>query len=375
MSSRLESKSDPKDFSGHSMTTSLARMGALVRYSVRATSHIVSVITLLAICCAVTDAQTAGSILHVEFVNATSYFSGYCALADVGKNSNKLTRPTPVPPFVIGVGIADIVSVNGTPVKGTAIEGFNGTLLSPTMTSGRAIGDFTAAPTNATFELTFLNPDGTLIGTLEIHGQGTSSDLRPPGAPSDVPGGSVYSVVGGTGPFLGVRGYFAPVQDSISPERQTTDCEDPSYRRINADPGGNKRHPVLYLIPLTQPQILMTPNGPAIVHASDGTLVTTAKPAKAGEILSLFASGLGPTKPGVDPGQPFPATPLQPVNSPVQVLLNGEPGVVSYAGGYPGAVDGYQVNFRVPDDAAPGQVSIQLTSAWISGAPVSMPLQ
>ena len=370
------------------MTTSLTTTGTLltggailvpfatlVRYLVRATRRVGTVITVLATWEAIASAQTTGSILHVEFVNATAYFSGYCALTDIGKNSNKLTRPTPVPPFVIGVGIADIVSVNGTPVKGTAIEGFNGTLLSPTMTSGRAIGDFTAAPTNATFELTFLNLDGTLIGTLEIHGQGTSSDLRPPGAPSDIPGGSVYSVVGGTGPFLGVRGYFAPVQDTISPERQTTDCEDPSYRRINADAGGNKRHPVLYLIPLMQPQILMTPNGPAIVHASDGTLVTAAKPAKAGEILSLFASGLGPTKPGVNPGQPFPATPLQPVNSPVQVLLNGEPGVVSYAGGYPGAVDGYQVNFRVPDDAAPGQASIQLTSAWISGPPVSMLLQ
>jgi hypothetical protein len=353
----------------------LAPLAAVIVYSGRATRRVGTVITLLTTCGALANAQTIGSILHVEFVNATSYFSGYCALADVGKNSNKLTRPTPVPPFVTGVGVADIVSVNGTPVKGTAIEGFNGTLLSPTMTSGRAIGDFTAAPTNATFELTFLNPDGTLIGTLEIHGQGTSSDLRPPGAPSDIPGGSVYSVVGGTGPFLGMRGYFAPVQDSISPERQTTDCEDPSYRRINADPGGNKRHPVLYLIPLTQPQILMTPNGPAIVHASDGTLVTTAKPAKAGEILSLFASGLGPTKPGVDPGQPFPAAPLQPVNSPVEVLVNGQPGNVSYAGGYPGAIDGYQVNFRVPDGATPGQASVQLTSAWISGPPVSMPLQ
>jgi hypothetical protein len=353
----------------------LSPLAAVVPYSVRTTRQIGTVITLLATCGAMANAQTTGSVLHVEFVNAAAYFSGYCAVASIGMNSNKLTRPTPIPPFVGGVGVADIVSVNGTPVKGTAIESFNGALLSPTMTPGKSIGDFTAAPTNAAFELTFLNLDGTLIGTLEIHGQGTSSDLRPPGAPSAIPGGSVYTVVGGTGPFLGVRGYFAPVQDSISPERQTTDCEDPSYRRLNADPGGNKRHPVLYLIPLTPPQILITPNGPAIVHASDGTLVTTAKPAKAGEILSLFASGLGPTRPGVDPGQPFPTAPLQPVNSPVQVLVNGEAGSVSYAGGYPSAVDGYQINFQVPNDATPGQASIQLTSAWISGPPVSMPLQ
>ena len=99
------------------------------------------------------------------------------------------------------------------------------------------------------------------------------------------------------------------------------------------------------------------------------------KPAKAGEVLTLFASGLGPTRPGVDPGQPFTANPLLVVNSPVQVLVNGDPGDVLYAGGFPGAVDGYQVNFRIPGGAKPGQASLQLTSAWISGPPVSIPVQ
>jgi len=154
---------------------------------------------------------------------------------------------------------------------------------------------------------------------------------------------------------LGARGYFQPIQDSLSGERQTTDCEGPAYRRMNADSGGNKRHPILYLIPLTQPQILSTPNGPAVVHASDFTLVTAAKPARAGEALTLFAAGLGPTRPGVDPGQPFTANPPQIVNSPVQVLVNGSPGDTLYAGGYPGAADGYQVNFRVPETPRQGR--------------------
>jgi uncharacterized protein (TIGR03437 family) len=100
--------------------------------------------------------------------------------------------------------------------------------------------------------------------------------------------------------------------------------------------------------------------------------VTAGKPAKAGEFLTLFASGLGPTRPGIDPGEPFTADPLQVVNSPVQVLVNGSPADVLYAGGYPGAVDGYQVNFRVPDGATAGQASLQLTSAWIGGPSVSI---
>ena len=119
----------------------------------------------------------------------------------------------------------------------------------------------------------------------------------------------------------------------------------------------------------------MTAAGPAVVHASDFSLVTAAKPAKAGEILSLFANGLGPTRPGVDFGQPFPLNPPQTVNSPVDVTVNGTPTEVLYAGGYPGAVDGYQVNFRVPANATPGTVTFRLTAGFIPGGAVTIPLQ
>jgi hypothetical protein len=236
---------------------------------------------LVAMCVVPAEAQTAGSILHVELVNATAYFRGYCSLADQGKNPNKLSRPAPAPAFPTGVGIADIVSVNGQPVKGTAIESLNGTLISPNMTPGRAIADHTGSPAAAAWELTFLNLDSTLIGTIEISGQGTSADFRPPSAPREFPGGSVYTVTAGTGVFLGVRGYFAPVQDTVSPERQTTDCEDPAFRRINADAGGNKRHAVLYLIPLDQPQVAVVAGAPAIYH-SDLTPLSATKLATSG---------------------------------------------------------------------------------------------
>jgi uncharacterized protein (TIGR03437 family) len=53
----------------------------------------------------------------------------------------------------------------------------------------------------------------------------------------------------------------------------------------------------------------------------------------------------------------------------------GKLGDVLYAGGYPGAVDGYQVNFRVPDGIATGLASLQLTSAWIAGSEVKIAIQ
>jgi uncharacterized protein (TIGR03437 family) len=117
------------------------------------------------------------------------------------------------------------------------------------------------------------------------------------------------------------------------------------------------------------------PAGPAITHSSDFSLVSASKPATAGEILSVFVRGPGPVKAGVDPGQPFPSSPLAIVNSPVAVTVNGNAAEVLAAVGYPGAVDGYQVNFRVPPDTAKGPASIQVRAAWISGAAVSIPVQ
>jgi uncharacterized protein (TIGR03437 family) len=149
-------------------------------------------------------------------------------------------------------------------------------------------------------------------------------------------------------------------------------AEDPANRRIN---GGGTIRFFLHVIPVTTPQIATTAGGPAVTHSSDFSLVTASKPAAAGEILSLFATGLGPTNPGVDPGQPFPSNPAAAVNSPVDVTVNGKPAEVLGAVGYPGVVDGYQVNFRVPPDTGKGLAAIQVSAAWVASTAVNITVQ
>lgn len=333
--------------------------------------RVIVIFTLLAACTPRAEAQApVGSMLRIEIENITLYIFD-CPNSQIDRNPNKLDRPVSRTGIESGFAIGDIVSVNGSPVKGIAFESIYAAIgSSPNPSPGQAITD---APITGViqWDLDFLNPNGTVIGAVRI--SGIAGGLPPPGAPREIATGQ-YIITGGTGAFFGVRGYYQPVQDPVMGERVTSACEDPSLRRTFAE-GRGKRHPVLYLVPLEQPQIITTANGPAIVHANDFPLVTAQKPAKAGEILTLFASGLGPTRPGVDPGQPFTASPQQGVNSPVQVLVNGNPGDVLYAGGYPGAVDGYQVNFRVPDGTASGPASVKLTSAWIAGPEVKLPIQ
>ena len=198
---------------------------------------------------------------------------------------------------------------------------------------------------------------------------GLTRGSPPPGAPL-VQTGDTMAIVCGTGAFLGLRGQ-AGVIDLRSP-RQASAAEDPANRRIN---DGATRSYVLHLIPISTPEIVMMGTSSAIVHSSDSSLVTVAKPARAGEVLTLYATGLGPTRNGVDPGKPFPATGLQLVSSPVHVAVNGRTVPAMYAGGYPGAVNGYQVNFRLPDDTALGVATLSLTAAWITGSEVKIPVQ
>jgi uncharacterized protein (TIGR03437 family) len=119
--------------------------------------------------------------------------------------------------------------------------------------------------------------------------------------------------------------------------RTASVTEDPAFRRRN---GGGKARFVETLIPLAVPQIVTASGGSAVIHSSDFSLVSASKPAVAGETLSVFVTGLGPTRPGVDPGSPFPASPLAVVTSPVDVLVNGRSAEVTAAVGFPGAVAG-----------------------------------
>src|SRR5262249_52011805 len=139
--------------------------------------------------------------------------------------------------------------------------------------------------------------------------------------------------------------------------------EDPANRRRN---GGGTWRWVAHLIPMSAPQILTTASEPAVFH-SDFSPVTAARPARSGGGLIVQATGLGPTVPGVDPGQPFPTGATLPVNSPLAVTVNGRDAEVVNGCGWPGLVDTYRVDFRVPSGMAAGTASVQLSAAWIAG--------
>jgi hypothetical protein len=309
-------------------------------------------------------------ILQIDFENNVQYNQDIADISKLATDPGKTTAAASKN-FMSNVVIADIVAVNGRPARGIFFRERRTISLTPSPGPGQAIADVARSFSGFQTAFEILQQDGTPIGTIFLSGFGGGSP-PPPGAPL-VQTLSNLAIVGGTGAFLGSRGQGgeAPIPGS-SGARQASMSEDPSNRRIN---GGGKQRWVLHLIPMFRPQIVTTPAGPAVTHSSDFSPVTASKPAAPGEILSLFATGLGPTRPGVDPGQAFTSDPLQVVNSPVDVLVGGKPAEVLAAVGYAGTVDGYQVNFRIPPDVAKGPAAIRVSAAWIAGPPVSIAVQ
>jgi uncharacterized protein (TIGR03437 family) len=311
------------------------------------------------------------SILQIDVANNVLYQEDTSDVSKFATDTNVVAVLHGAKNFNRAVGVADIVAINGQPVTGTHIRSAVNVFLSTARVSGQAIAD-TGRIAVAVFTFEILKSDGTPIGTIVTNGFGGGS--APPGAPLTATGGSNFVITGGTGAFLGARGQMELVANppGVASQRGASITEDPANRRLNG--GGTQRY-VVHLIPMESPEIAMLPAGPAITHSGDFSLVTASKPATAGEILSIFARGLGPVNPGVDPGQPFPSSRLANVNSPVEVTVNGKAAEVLGAAGYPGAVDGYQVNFRVPPDAAKGVATIQVSAAWIAGNVVQIAVQ
>ena len=267
--------------------------------------------------------------------------------------------------FFVVTLIADIVAVNDIPAKGTYVGRTRPIISSPNPAGGGAIADVTrTAMREHIFEI--LRTDGTEVGT--IISTGFSGGEAPPGTGAPSGEKANWVIVGGTGAYIGARGQVGGTGHS---GRAASMAEDPGKRRDNH---GNTNQFILHVVPLDPPHIVSTPAGPAIFH-SDLDRITAGKPAIAGEVLSLFATGLGPTSPDVDLTQPFPLSPPSTVNAPVTVTVGGIAADVVSVLGVPAAWNGYRVDFRVPANTGGGVKPVVLTAAWIPAAPVEIAVQ
>jgi uncharacterized protein (TIGR03437 family) len=105
-------------------------------------------------------------------------------------------------------------------------------------------------------------------------------------------------------------------------------------------------------------------------------IVDAQHPVKPGDVLTLYALGLGPVNVDLSPDKITPAGPLVKVTSPVVVSIGGVSTTPSFAGMSAGSVGLYQVNVTVPSGvAASDEAPIIVTVGSVSSMVVTIPLQ
>jgi uncharacterized protein (TIGR03437 family) len=91
-----------------------------------------------------------------------------------------------------------------------------------------------------------------------------------------------------------------------------------------------------------------------IIRAANNQLVTPTNPINPGDVLTIYATGLGGTTPPVATGMPAPSNPLPLATVVPSVTLGGVNLTIDYAGLTPGEVGVYQINASVPHGVPQG---------------------
>jgi uncharacterized protein (TIGR03437 family) len=114
----------------------------------------------------------------------------------------------------------------------------------------------------------------------------------------------------------------------------------------------------IYVIPAPGVQVLADANAPA----------------KPGDILQIYCTGLGPVSPPVTAGAATPSDALRNTATPVTLTIGGAGATVLFAGLTPGFTGLYQINAIVPAGVR-GQVPVTATVGTYSSVPVTMAVQ
>jgi len=112
--------------------------------------------------------------------------------------------------------------------------------------------------------------------------------------------------------------------------------------------------PVTIMLEESAPALFEGPDRFVIATHGNGPVVTAETPATPGEVVVLYATGLGPTSP-MTPSNRIPSVPAKLTNfGAFQVWLNGVPVTkdrILYAGVTPGFAGLFQINIQLPEGA------------------------
>lgn len=214
---------------------------------------------------------------------------------------------------------------------------------------------------------------------LTIYGQNLAYTTRALAA-SDIAGGMLPTVLGSTGVHVLINNipaniyYVSPTQVNLLVP--TSLIAGTAMLQLVVDSVAGPAIPIL--LQTAAPGFFQLDATTVLGVHLDGSTITAAAPAKSGEVVVLFASGLGPTNPAAIPDQiPQQAASVTPISS-FTMLINGaavNPQQILYAGVVPTFAGLFQINVQLPPNTPPNP-QIQIGYAGImSPAGRVLPLQ
>jgi adhesin/invasin len=150
----------------------------------------------------------------------------------------------------------------------------------------------------------------------------------------------------------------SPTQVSAIVPAATT----PGNAQVTVLNGATRSNTVTVRVAPTAPGVFAVPPrgfGPGAILKADFSLVTPRNPARRGETVLIFLTGLGAVSPSVADGTPAPANPLSRVTAPVNVYIGRRRANVTFQGLSPNLVALYQLNVEIPANA-PGGPAVPL---------------
>ena len=187
------------------------------------------------------------------------------------------------------------------------------------------------------------------------------------------PGGAATifcaNLSGTTGVHVKVNGVEAPIYAVVNTGQQQqinfqvpfeASAQDPPQRmNVEVSQNGASAFVTGIKVFTTAPGVFTTDGiYGAIQHGLDYGLVTPAAPAEKGEIVTIYATGLGRVTPAVLSGIPAPHTPLSFTTGSISVMIGGQSAQILYSGLTPGSVGLYQINVRVPENISSGDQNV-----------------
>lgn len=186
-------------------------------------------------------------------------------------------------------------------------------------------------------------------------------------ASSDIAANTLPTALGGTGVRVLINAlpaylwYVSPTQVYLLIPSFLT----PGAATIQLEVNGVAGPAVQILLNATAPGLFLYPDGMTVIAQHlDYSLVTADAPTHDGELIVLYAGGLGQTSPLVPSGQiPQVATELKDKSS-FQVWLDGvpvDPSLIEYVGVTPTCAGLYQINLRLPPNV-PAHPEIRIST-------------